>query len=188
MDITFDDAIEIARDAHAGQIDKNGADYIEHPLAVARALEPFGPHARIAGLLHDVVEDSDWTLQDLLKAGVPRRSVRAVAGVTQDKDSRETYQEWIDAMTFRSRYSSVDLIKPSSLARAGLDPLVPVPLVPVLKLADNLHNSLPSRSGSGAGRKSLMRRYARARETLEGALPGAVAILVREGFSEPVSG
>lgn len=58
MDTTFEDAVEIARDAHSGQFDKNGVEYIHHPLAVAGALEPFGLYARIAGVLHDVVEDS----------------------------------------------------------------------------------------------------------------------------------
>lgn len=186
MEITFEDAVEIARDAHAGQFDKNGVEYIHHPLAVAQALTPFGEHARIAGVLHDVVEDSSWTLQDLLDAGVPARSVRAVAGVTRDSDSGETYQEWIEDMTLRERYSSSDLIKPSVLASAGLDTLAPVPLTVVLKLADNLHNSLPSRVVFDAQGASLLRRYSHARFALEGSLPAEVVALVRQGFSETV--
>lgn len=186
MEITFDDAVEIARDAHAGQFDKSGVDYIHHPLAVAAALKPFGPHAEIAGVLHDVVEDSDWTLQRLLDAGVPQRSVRAVAGVTRDATSGETYQEWIEAMTLRERYSSSDLIKPSALVQAGLDLLVPVPLVPVLKLADNLHNSQPSRVVPGSKGVGLLRRYSRARAALEAGLPLEVVTLIRGGFEEEV--
>lgn len=186
MEITFEDAVEIARDAHAGQFDKNGAEYIHHPLAVAQALTPFGEHARIAGVLHDVVEDSRWTLQDLLDAGVPARSVRAVAGATRDKGSAETYQEWIEGMSLRERYSPSDLIKPSVLMSAGLDSLTPVPLVSVLKLADNLHNSLPSRVNFNAQGAALLRRYARARFALEESLPEGVVALVREGFSEVV--
>lgn len=186
MEITFEDAIEIARDAHSGQFDKSGMDYLQHPLAVADALTPFGPHARIAGVLHDVVEDSGWTLQALLDAGVPRRSVRAVAGVTRDKASGESYQQWIEGMTLRERYSSSDLIKPAVLAQSGLDILTPIPLVPVLKLADNLHNSLPSRQVPGEQGEGMRRRYARARAALEQGLPADVVALVRAGFSETV--
>lgn len=186
MEITFEDAVEIARDAHSGQFDKSGADYIHHPLAVAEALAPFGPHARIAGVLHDVVEDSEWTFQALLDAGVPQRSVRAVAGVTRDKESRESYQQWIEGMTLRERYSSCDLVKPSTLARAGLDILTPVPLVPVLKLADNLHNSLPSRQVPGVQGEGLQRRYSRARASLEQGLPADVVAVLRAAFGETV--
>lgn len=188
MEITFEDAVEIARDAHAGQSDKNGVAYIHHPLAVARALTPFGPHAQIAGVLHDVVEDSAWTLQDLLGAGVPRRSVRAVEGVTRTADAEGTYQEWIEGMALRERYSSIDLIKPPILAQAGLDLLVPVPLVPVLKLADNLHNSQPSRVVPSNKGTSLLRRYSRARAALEEGLPAGVVALIRSGFEEEVPG
>lgn len=184
MDTTFEDAVEIARDAHSGQFDKNGVEYIHHPLAVAGALEPFGLYARIAGVLHDVVEDSEWTLRDLLDAGVPQRAVRAVEGVTRVRESGQTYQEWIEAMTARERYSPADLIKPETLSRAGLDSLVPVPLIPVLKLADNLHNSLPSRCG-GQGER-LQGRYARARRALEESLPVEVVLLLREGFAESI--
>lgn len=188
MEFTFEEAVKIAQDAHRGQFDKNGEEYIHHPLAVAQALSPFGSHARIAGVLHDVVEDSQWTLQALLDAGVPRRSVRAVAGVTRDKSSGETYQKWIEGMTLRERYSSIDLIKPAALAQAGLDLLTPVPLVPVLKLADNLHNSHPSRTIQSNEEATLLRRYSRARAALEESLPEEVVALLRVGFEKSTPG
>lgn len=186
MNITLEGAVEIARDAHAGQFDKSGVEYILHPLAVAQALKPFGPHAEIAGLLHDAVEDSAWTFQRLLDAGVPERSVRAIKGVTRPAGSKVSYQDWIKGMTLREQYEPIDFIKPAILDQAGLSPLLHVPLVPVLKLADNLHNSLPSRAVPGAEGEGLLRRYSRARHELEESLPDEVVALVRSGFAEEV--
>lgn len=188
MIITLEGAVKIARDAHAGQFDKNGVEYIHHPLAVAHALKPFGPHAEIAGLLHDVVEDNpDWTFQRLLDAGVPEWSVRAVEGVTRPVGSKVSYQAWVKGMTLRERYEPIDFIKPAVLDQAGLSPLLHVPLVPVLKLADNLHNSLPSRAVPSVEGEGLLRRYFRARHELEASLPDEVVALVRSGFAEEVS-
>ena len=55
--MTLDDAYQIARRAHEGQVDKAGKPYILHPLAVARSLAEHGEQAQIAGMLHDVIED-----------------------------------------------------------------------------------------------------------------------------------
>ena len=59
--------MEIARQAHAGQVDKAGADYIEHPLRVMERGE--NEEQKIVGVLHDVVEDSDWTFEMLEEEG-----------------------------------------------------------------------------------------------------------------------
>ena len=56
---TLERAIEIARQAHAGQVDKAGADQIGHPLRVMEMGKT--EEERIVGILHDVIEDSDWT-------------------------------------------------------------------------------------------------------------------------------
>lgn len=52
-------AIEIATEAHRGQLDKTGEEYIGHPLRVMAMGKT--ENEKIAGMLHDVVEDSDWT-------------------------------------------------------------------------------------------------------------------------------
>ena len=52
-------AIEIATEAHRGQLDKTGEEYIGHPLRVMAMGKT--ENEKIAGVLHDVVEDSDWT-------------------------------------------------------------------------------------------------------------------------------
>jgi N-formylglutamate amidohydrolase len=75
-------AIEIALMAHAGQTDKADAPYILHPLRVMLAQN--NTAARIAGVLHDVVEDGDgWTLERLRAEGFSPEVVEAVAAVTK---------------------------------------------------------------------------------------------------------
>lgn len=56
-------ALEIATLAHKGQVDKSGKDYINHPIAVSSKCNSL--KAKIVGLLHDVVEDTDVTLEYL---------------------------------------------------------------------------------------------------------------------------
>lgn len=84
-------ALAIAKDAHKGQVDKAGVDYIQHPLFVASLVE--GELAKTVALLHDVVEDSDWTLEDLRKEGLPDEVVQAVGILTKKRN--ENYEEYI---------------------------------------------------------------------------------------------
>lgn len=61
-------AFEFAKEAHAGQKRKSGAPYIIHPVAVARIVAEelqLGPNPVIAAFLHDVVEDTDFTIEDV---------------------------------------------------------------------------------------------------------------------------
>ena len=62
-------AYDFAKDAHAGQIRKSGEPYIQHPLGTAMTLAnmKMNHHIIIAGLLHDVPEDTDVTLDDIRK-------------------------------------------------------------------------------------------------------------------------
>ena len=57
--------VEFARKAHAGQKDKGGHDYIEHPLRLMAAVA--GPEEKITAVLHDVLEDTCYTPGDLKK-------------------------------------------------------------------------------------------------------------------------
>ena len=109
---TLERAIEIAAQAHAGQVDKAGAPYILHPLRVMLRMED--TEARIAAVLHDVVEDSDWTLEDLAREGFSEAVLRAV-----------------DALTKRPGEDRLDAAR-----RAARDPLARA-----VKLADNAENS-----------------------------------------------
>lgn len=69
MVATLERAIAIATEAHEGQTRFDGSPYIEHPLRVMRTLEIQGHSLRTqtVGVLHDTVEDSDWTF-DMLRA------------------------------------------------------------------------------------------------------------------------
>lgn len=69
-------AMSIAIEAHNGQKDKGGSPYILHPLTVASKQETEA--CIIAAMLHDVVEDSKYTLEDLRLAGFPPDVCEAV--------------------------------------------------------------------------------------------------------------
>ena len=59
MGFTVPDAHLLALHAHQGQVDKQGRDYyLAHLRPIAEALRPHGPHAEMAGALHDIVEDT----------------------------------------------------------------------------------------------------------------------------------
>lgn len=73
-------AFEIATRAHEGQVDKAGVDYIAHPIAVSALVH--GEEAKLVALLHDVVEDSELTTDDLLSMGCPDHIVRSIDLVT----------------------------------------------------------------------------------------------------------
>ncbi len=83
-------AMKIATSAHAGQVDKAGQPYIDHPVRIASMVD--GTDAKVVALLHDVVEDSTVTLADLGEV-FPPRIVAAVDSVT--RRSGETYFEFI---------------------------------------------------------------------------------------------
>ena len=65
--MTLDDAIKVAVETHAGQLDKAGKPYILHPLRVMMTVEsPNLDGARLIAVLHDVIEDSEkWTIEQL---------------------------------------------------------------------------------------------------------------------------
>jgi (p)ppGpp synthase/HD superfamily hydrolase len=87
-------AIAIALMAHAGQIDKAGAPYILHPLRVM--LAQTSETARIAGVLHDVVEDGDgWTLERLRAEGFSPEVVDAVEHLTKREAERNDYPAFV---------------------------------------------------------------------------------------------
>ena len=77
-------ALEIAMKAHKGQRDLDGKPVILHPLTVA--LKGNNESEIVAGLLHDVVEDTDWTFDDLLNAGISTEIVDALRLLIHSKD------------------------------------------------------------------------------------------------------
>ena len=107
----IDIALAIAKKAHAGQVDKAGVDYIQHPLYVASQVKT--EQEKTVALLHDVIEDSDVTADDLLASGLSNEVVTAVQILTKKKG--QSYQEYLEK------------VKSNNLAR-------------IVKLADLKHN------------------------------------------------
>ena len=112
-------ALSIARKAHEGQLDKAGVDYIEHPIYVASQVDT--EEEKAVALLHDVIEDSPVSAEELLQAGLPETVVTAVQVLTKKKE--QDYQTYLET------------VKKNPLER-------------VVKLADLKHNSDLSRLSS----------------------------------------
>ena len=87
----LDTALAIAIQAHAGQVDKAGQPYILHPLRLMFQMAT--EEEMITAVLHDVVEDSDVTLDALRQAEFSEKVITAVAAVSRQDD--ETYEEFI---------------------------------------------------------------------------------------------
>lgn len=113
---TLERAIEIAARTHAGQTDKGGAPYILHPLRVMLRVAPGAQ--QIVAVLHDVVEDSDVTFEDLEREGFAAEVISGLRAVT--KVEGESYEDFV--------------------ARAARDPVGKA-----VKLADLMENSDLSR-------------------------------------------
>ncbi|REG24638.1 HD domain-containing protein [Archangium gephyra] len=89
---TLEDAIALAVEAHRGQRDKAGQTYILHPLRVMMRLET--DTERMVAILHDVVEDSPWTLERLRGLGYPEEVLGALDCLT--KREGESYEAFIE--------------------------------------------------------------------------------------------
>ncbi len=85
-------AIEIAVEAHRGQLDKAGKIYILHPIRVM--LRGRNETEMIVGILHDVVEDTPVTLDMLRLEGFSEEILEAVSCIT--KEQEEDYGHFID--------------------------------------------------------------------------------------------
>lgn len=90
--ITIEQAVEFAFKAHKGQKDLEGKPEIMHPMIVGMQGSTY--QEKIAGILHDVVEDTPYTLDDLRKLGVGEDVIEALSLLTHDK-TRMTYEEYV---------------------------------------------------------------------------------------------
>lgn len=94
VDELIDKAFKIAVKAHEGQFDKGNKPYILHPVQVSMNFDNFKQKDYvIVSLLHDVVEDSNITLNDLIKCGFSEDVIKAIKAITKNKD--ETYLDYI---------------------------------------------------------------------------------------------
>jgi GTP pyrophosphokinase len=137
-------AYVVAEKAHRGQLRKSGDPYITHPVAVATILAELGmtPSTLAAALLHDTVEDTDYSLEQLRREFGPEVAM-LVDGVT--KLDKVTYGDAAQAETVRKM-----VVAMSRDIR-----------VLVIKLADRLHNARTWKFVSAASAEK------KARETLE---------------------
>lgn len=87
----IDIALQIATKAHAGQLDRDGVPVILHPITVG--MMGHTDEERTAGFLHDVVEDTEYTFDDLLAAGIPNGIVNSLRILTHNKE--EDYFEYV---------------------------------------------------------------------------------------------
>ncbi|MBZ0167764.1 MAG: GTP pyrophosphokinase [Candidatus Omnitrophica bacterium] len=84
-------AIEIAVEAHKDQTRRNGSPYILHPLRVMVSMQ--NELQQMVAVLHDVVEDSPWTIEQLRAEGFSEAVLDAVAALTKSAD--DDYQEYL---------------------------------------------------------------------------------------------
>lgn len=123
-------AIDIAKNAHKGQKRKSGEPYIIHPLAVAATLIEWGMDIDtiLAGVLHDTVEDTDMSLEDL-EAKFGKDVAFLVDGVTKVSQARAGMQDLAEYLPQTKDNLSKLLIAIGQDVR-----------VIIIKLADRLHN------------------------------------------------
>ena len=84
-------ALRIAIQAHEGQKDKSGCEYVLHPMRVAERCND--PKEKIIALLHDTIEDTEVTAEYLRTQGFPEDIVEGVLSVT--KREGESYEDFV---------------------------------------------------------------------------------------------
>ncbi|MBR3834872.1 MAG: bifunctional (p)ppGpp synthetase/guanosine-3',5'-bis(diphosphate) 3'-pyrophosphohydrolase [Lachnospiraceae bacterium] len=131
-------AMRLAYEAHKEQFDKGGVPYIFHPYHIAEQLDE--EYDVCVALLHDVVEDTEVTLEDLENAGFPKEVVEAVGLMTRDKETN--YLDYVRRLKSN-------------------------PIAKKVKLLDLAHNTDPTRLVEDKEKSaSLLDRYAKAKAIL----------------------
>lgn len=114
MSDLINEALKIAQKAHKGQKDKGGNDYLLHPVTVALHCDT--EKERIVALLHDVIEDSDMSLEDL--SIFDKDIIEAVIAITRREDqSREDYIKQVCSNEIARKVKIADLANNMDLSR-----------------------------------------------------------------------
>ncbi len=88
-------AMKIAFEAHKEQVDKSGLPYIYHPIHLAEQMDD--DESVTVALLHDVVEDTDWTLEQLRAEGFSNVVITALSYMTHDDSV--PYMEYVEKIS-----------------------------------------------------------------------------------------
>lgn len=132
-------ALKLCFEAHLDQTDKSGMPYVFHPFHLAEQMDT--EEETTVALLHDVVEDTDYTLEDLTAMGFPNRVIEALALMTHDP--KVPYMEYVKVISGN-------------------------PLATKVKLADLRHNSDTTRLDHiDENALSRVKKYSEAIELLE---------------------
>ena len=105
-------ALKLSFEAHKNQVDKTGAPYVFHPFHLAEQMTD--EISTVCALLHDVIEDTEYTFEDIQKMGFPQEVIDVLKLLTHEKSV--PYMEYVEK------------IKENSIAKQ-------------VKLADLKHNS-----------------------------------------------
>ena len=109
-------ALKLCFEAHKNQVDKTGLPYVFHPFHLAEQMKD--EYSTVCALLHDVVEDTEYTFEDLIKMGFPNEVIEALKLLTHADDV--PYMDYVKALSVN-------------------------PIAKAVKIADLTHNSDTSR-------------------------------------------
>ena len=146
-----DRAYRVAEEAHRGQVRNSGDPYIVHPLAVACILVELGMDSECiaAGLLHDVVEDTDWTLPQITKE-FGQTVAKLIDGVTKLGKIPYSSREEQQAENIRKMLISYERRHPGHHHQAGR---------PAAQHAHLAVHDPPETAGRGAGEHGSVRPH-----------------------------
>ena len=109
-------ALKLCFEAHKNQVDKTGLPYVFHPFHLAEQMKD--EYSTVCALLHDVVEDTEYTFEDLINMGFPNEVIEALKLLTHAEDV--PYMDYVKALSVN-------------------------PIAKAVKIADLTHNSDTSR-------------------------------------------
>lgn len=109
-------ALKLCFEAHKNQVDKTGLPYVFHPFHLAEQMKD--EYSTVCALLHDVVEDTEYTFEDLINMGFPNEVIEALKLLTHADDV--PYMDYVNALSVN-------------------------PIAKAVKIADLTHNSDTSR-------------------------------------------
>ena len=113
--VEVEKAEAIARTAHAGQVDKAGVDYIGHPERVAARMDT--PEEKVVAWLHDVVEDTGFTIEDIEREFGFETAVDVYAVTHRKGESWANYLCRVKSNEIARKVKIADLIDNSNLSR-----------------------------------------------------------------------